>query len=210
MLILAVALIISAWPAWRLWRWTLVWRIYYSNSVQPVPAITAKHLTALRKLRFSWHALVESGGPVVDPRTPYGSANMADDLGPIVGTRDPVAIARFHRDVSAILIAVLRNDTLAPGRYRLVHLDNAWMERRLRRDLAHLPQERTEVVISELPRLLPDRHFTFTDRHRRLLRELRFEWPDASMVGLVARGGYPAPAVHFNDRLVTVRPLTTT
>ncbi|MEO0809432.1 MAG: hypothetical protein AAFW82_02100 [Pseudomonadota bacterium] len=122
---------------------------------------------------------------------------MADDLGPIIGTRDPVAIARFHPDVSAILIAVLRNDTLAPGRYRLVHLDNAWLEQRLRRDLAHLPQERIEVVISELPRLSSDRHFTFTDRHRRLLRELRFEWSDASMIRLVARGGYPAPTVHF-------------
>jgi hypothetical protein len=66
--------------------------------------ITPKHLEALRKLRFGWNTRLESGGPVVDPLAPYGSEDMGADLGPIIGRRDPVAIARFHREVSALLI----------------------------------------------------------------------------------------------------------
>jgi len=50
---------------------------------------------------------------------------------------------------------------------------------------------------STTPRLEPDGHFRFTDQHRRLLRKLRFEWPDPQMIGFVAGNGYPVPAVHF-------------
>src|SRR5262249_42294957 len=51
---------------------------------------------------LAWNTQIESGGHVVDPWTPYGSESMADDLGPIIGTRDRVAIARFHREVSTV------------------------------------------------------------------------------------------------------------
>jgi hypothetical protein len=66
-----------------------------------------------------------------------------------------------------------------------------------KQDLAGLPQERIEEVAGELPRLEPDGYFQFTDQHRRLLQHLRFEWPAAQHLGMVARGGYPVPAVHF-------------
>jgi len=195
-LILVASLIVLAWPTWEAWRWVLAWRVY-AESELPLPAISAKHIAALRRLRFAWNTQIESGGPVVDPWTPYGSESMADDLGPIIGTRDPVAIARFHREVSTVLIEALRNCDLPDGQYRLSHLDNAQMAQRLRRDLAGLPTERIEAVVAQLPRLNPDGYFHFTDQHRRLLRELRFEWPDQQIMWIVARSGYPVPAVHF-------------
>jgi len=195
-LILILALVVLAWATWKAWRWLLVWRVYAAPALAP-PAISAKHIAALRQLRFAWDTRIESGGPVVDPWTPYGSESMAGDLGPIIGTRDLVAIARFHREVSTVLIEALEKCDLADGQYRLCHLDNARMEQRLRRDLAGLPTERIEAVVAQLPRLNPDSHFEFTDQHRRLLRELRFEWPDRRKMWIVARSGYPAPTMHF-------------
>lgn len=193
-LILAIAAL--AWPAWTAWRWEAARRVY-ADSAEPALTVTPKHMEALRKLRFAWTTRIESGGPVVDPLAPYGSDNMAADLGPIIGTTDRVAVARFHREVSALLTWALRTCGLADGQYRLAYLDNAAMERLIRRDLGGLPPARIEAIVAELPRLDPDGVFRFTDQHRRLLRELRFEWPDSQIAWIVAGSGYPAPAVHF-------------
>jgi len=59
-------------------------------------------------------------------------------------------------------------------------MGNASMERRLRRELARYPvsPERVETIVAEVLRLDPDGQFRFTDQYRRLLRELRLEWPD--------------------------------
>jgi hypothetical protein len=205
---LVLALAPLAWPAWQVWRWELVRRIYASQEEPSAPTITPKHVQALRKLRFAWNTIFESGGPIVDPWAPYGSENMAADLGPILGTRDKVAIARFHREISSLLIWALKNGELAVGDYWLAHLDNASMERRLRRELARypgVPRERVEAIVAELPRLDPDGRFRFTDQHRRLLHELALEWPDWQTMSIVAGyigirlpgSGYPAPTVHF-------------
>jgi len=193
-----VVLVIAAlaWPAWAARRWELARRVY-ADPQSPAPAITPQHVGALRKLRFAWNPAVESGGPVVDPLAPYGSDNLGNDLGPIIGTADRVAVARFHREVSSLLIWALKNGDLPAGLYRLAHLDNVAMERRLRRELAGLPSGRIESILADVPRLEPDGHFAFTDQHRRLLHELRLEWPDRQMVPIVAGAGYPAPIVHF-------------
>ena len=193
---LVLTLAVIAWPAWEAWRWELARRVFAAPE-DPALTITPRHVAALRKLRFAWNTRIESGGPVVDALAPYGSESMAGDLGPLIGTRDRVAIARFHREVSALLIWALENCALADGPYRLAHLDNAAMERRLRLDLAGLPPERIESIVAELPRLEPDGTFRFTEQHRRLLGALRFEWPEPQHVWMVADGGYPAPAVHF-------------
>jgi len=142
---LAIAVIMLAWPGLRLWRSIQIQQVYLSYPVSAA-SITANHIAALRKLRFAWNPLIESGGPVVDPLAPYGSENIADDLGPLIGTRDPVSIARFHREVSFILIEVLRTCARSPGRYRLAHLNNAWMERRLRRDLVGFSNTRIKTI----------------------------------------------------------------
>jgi len=196
-LILILALL--AWPVWEAWRWELVRRAYASQEPS-APTITPRHVQALRKLRFAWDPAIESGGPVVDALTPYGSENLAADLGPILGTRDKVAIARFHREVSSLLIWALKNGELAEGDYRLADVDNASMEARLRRELARypaLPSERVEAILAEVPRLNPDGQFHFTDQHRRLLRQLRLEWPDGQILWFIAGSGYPAPTVNF-------------
>jgi hypothetical protein len=171
----------------------------YEDERFPAPTITPKHIEALRKLRFAWDSRIESGGPVVDPFTPYGSASMAADLAPIIGTRDRDAVARFHREVSETLIWALDNCTLETGLYRLAHLTSSLMERRRRQDLDGLPATRIEAIVAELPRLEPDGYFRFTDQHRRLLQHLRFEWPAPDFVLIVARNmwGYPVPTVHF-------------
>lgn len=185
-----------AWLSWTGWRWEAARRIY-ADPDNPALTITPKHVEALRKLRFAWNTGIESGGPVVDPLTPYGNADITADLGPIIGSTDRVAIARFHREVSTLLIWALQNCALADGQYRIADLDNASMERRLRLDLAGLPAERINSVVAELPRLEPDGEFHFTNQHLRLLHELRFEWPDSEIMWIVAGTGYPVPAVHF-------------
>jgi hypothetical protein len=171
----------------------------YEDERFPAPAMTPKHVEAMRKMRFAWDSRIESGGPVVDPFMPYGSTSMAADLAPIIGTRDRDVVARFHREVSEVLIWALENCPLAPGQYQLAHLTNSSMEQRLRQDLDELPAARIEAIVAELPRLEPDGYFRFTDQHRRLLQHLRFEWPDPDFVWVVTRNiwGYPVPTVHF-------------
>jgi hypothetical protein len=167
-------IMVPVWPAWEAWRWILAWRVYAASEF-PAPAITTKHIAALRKLRFAWNTLIESGGQAVVYWAPYGNENMAVDLGQIIGTSDQVAIASFRREVSSILIEALKHCDLADGLYPLEHLGNAWMEQRLRQDLVGLPSERIAAVVAQIPWRNPDNQFRFTDWHRRLLRELRFE-----------------------------------
>ncbi|QPF81988.1 hypothetical protein IC762_19535 [Bradyrhizobium genosp. L] len=185
-----------AWPAWIASRWETARRIY-ADPDDPALSVTPQHIEALRKLQFAWNTRIESGGPEVDPLTPYGSPDLAADLSAIIGSNDRAAIARFHREVSALLIWALHNCDLAEGRYRLAHLDNAAMEQRLRRDLTGLPEARINAVMAELPRLAPDGMFDFTRRHLLLLHEMRFEWPDSDVMWIVAGTGYPVPAIHF-------------
>jgi hypothetical protein len=116
--VVVVALTWAAWTAWAGWRWELARRVFADEDF-PAPAITPAHVAALRKLTFAWNTRIESGGPVVDPLAPYGSPDMARDLGAIIGTRDRVAIAKFHREVSAVFIRALENGELAEGQYRL-------------------------------------------------------------------------------------------
>jgi hypothetical protein len=123
---------------------------------------------------------------------------LADDLGPIAGTRDPVILARFHIEVSALLISVLKDCNLPAGRYRLAHLDNATMERlALREASGRLPREWIAVMLARLPRLEPDGHFNLTVQHCRLLRKLRLEWPDGFTNSAFVEWNYPDPVVHF-------------
>lgn len=196
LLVASVVLVLLVWSTLRLWRWQAVRDVYTAGASAP-SAVSPQHIAALRKMRVSWNARIEGGGPVIDSWTPYGSADMADDLGPIIGTDDGVAIARFHREVSSVLIDALKHCELGEGTYRLKTIDNAWMEERLRRELAGLPPARIEAIVAEMPRLQPDQSFHFTAAHCRLLRSLAVEWPDDDIIWIAARGGYPAPVVDF-------------
>jgi hypothetical protein len=197
--VLLLAMATLGWLLTREWQQFRLALQVYEDGGFPAPAITQKHIDALRKMRFAWDSRIESGGPVVDQFTPYGSTSMAADLAPIIGTGDRDAVARFHREVSEVLIWALDNCTVEVGQYRLAHLTNSLMEQRRRQDLDGLPASRVEPIIGELPRLEPDGYFRFTDQHRRLLQHLRFEWPAPDSVLVVARNiwGYPVPTVHF-------------
>lgn len=191
------AAVVLAWAAWQGWGWWQLHAIYQATDGEAAPILTPRHVAALRKLRFTWNVLIESGGPTVDPMAPYGSADPAEDLGPILGTSDPAAVARFHREVSSALIWALEHCDLPPGDYRLAHLDNAGMETALRDGLAGLPAARIDAVLATLPRLAPDGVFHATEQHRLLLREMRFEWPRSDLMIPVAGTGTPVPAIHF-------------
>jgi hypothetical protein len=195
--LLAVAAL--GWLIWHAWQFWLAFRVLrvYSDEQFSLAAITPQHVEALRKLQFAWEPRMESGGPVVDRFTPYGGKSIAADLEPIIGRRDPVAVAKFHREIYDVLIWALEHRTLSPGPYRLEHLTNAAMERRLRQELTVLPTTRIEEIVAELPRLEPDGYFHFTDQHRRLLQRLRFDWPNPQSTWMMSRGGYPVPEVHF-------------
>jgi hypothetical protein len=161
---------------------------------------TSRHLSAIRKLRFTWEDRIESGGPVVDPHAPYGSAHIADDLGPIIGTRDLVAVAMFHIEVARALAWALENGELPAGRYRLAHLDNAALERIMVRHAQRLSDAEILQLRSDIPRLDPDGTFMFTTAHRRLLANLRFGWPHYPILAIFP-GGQLAPIVNFRRPL---------
>jgi hypothetical protein len=202
--IILVAIIIAAGIAavWQGLRYQRLYAIYRDltladDSYEPLRP-DRLHLMAIRKLRFTWDPLVESGGPIVDPLRPYGSADMADDLGPIIGTRDMVAVARFHVEVGRALAWVLENGTLPEDRYPLAHLDNASIERAMMRGTQHLSEAQIAELQSEIPRLDPDRTFMFTTAHRKLLENLRFGWPPPGLLALFPRwGGQVVPIVNF-------------
>ncbi|OWV80596.1 hypothetical protein ATY78_07900 [Rhizobium sp. R635] len=196
--LLGLALIVAvlSLPAWIAWQWHAEHQIY-ADPEDPALTITPQHIEALRKLQFAWSTSIESGGPVVNPLAPYGSDDLAADLGPIIGTSDRIVIARFHREVSTLLTWALANCGLADGQYHLDHLDNATMQRRLRNDLAGLPGARINSYLAEMPRLEPDGYFQFTRQHLQLLHHLSFEWPDSRIISTVAGEGYPAPVVNF-------------
>jgi hypothetical protein len=152
------------------WRATTVFCDKTSEEpLKPKPA----HIAALRKLRFGWDPVVESGAPGVDARSPYGGVNIVDDLAPIAGTRSAAALARFHVEVGRALLWALESASLPEGRYPVEALTNASMNAFLRRTL---PADQASKVLAEAPPLDPDGTFAFSEDHRRLLRRLRLEW----------------------------------
>ena len=66
-----IVLCAGAAGAWRLWHYwylhsTLIELSQADDLDQPLRP-DSRHLAAIRKLRFTWDNLVESGGPTVDP-----------------------------------------------------------------------------------------------------------------------------------------------
>jgi len=193
--LLSVSALLGGVGLYRRWK---VRSIYESAAARRREQPDGRHLKAIRKLRFIWDPAVESGGPIVDPYRPYGSTVIADDLAPILGTRDEVAVAAFHVEVASALSWALKNGELEPGRYPLAHLTNAEMERALRWELRGLPAERIGAIVQELPRLDPDATFLFTREHLLLIRHLRFGWPDTNMLAIFDhRGWTPVPIVNY-------------
>lgn len=193
--LLSVSALLEGVGLYRRWK---VRSIYESAAARRREQPDERHLKAIRKLRFIWDPAVESGGPIVDPYRPYGSTVIADDLAPILGTRDEVAVAAFHAEVASALSSALKNGELKPDRYPLAHLTNAEMERALRRELRALPPERIATIVKELPRLDPDGTFLFNREHLLLIRHLRFGWPDTNMLGMFDhRGWIPVPIVNY-------------
>lgn len=196
-IIIIVAGVAGVRQAWQYWRLYSIYDELAKSDDQDEPMRpTSRHLSAIRKLRFAWEDRVESGGPVVDPQAPYGSADIADDLGPIIGTRDLVAVAMFHVEVARALAWALENGELPAGRYRLAHLDNAALERIMLRHAQRLSEAEILQLRSEIPPLDPDRTFMFTTAHRRLLSNLRFGLPHYAMLAIFP-GGQVAPIVNF-------------
>jgi len=196
--LLSVSALLGGVGLYRRWKVQSIYERGASSDDDGERQPDKRHLEAIRKLRFIWDPLVEGGGPIVDPYQPYGSAALADDLAPILGTRDEVAVAAFHVEVAAALSWALKHGELEVGRYPLAHLTNAEIERALRRELRGLPPERIAAIVKELPRLDPDGTFPFTHEHLLLIRHLRFGWPHRNMLAVfTTRHWIPVPIVNY-------------
>jgi hypothetical protein len=197
--VIVVAATVGAWRLWQYWRlYSILVELSEADGLGEPLRPDSRHLAAIRKLRFSWDPLVESGGPIVDPLTPYGSSDIADDLGPIIGTRNMEAVAKFHIEVARALSWALENGVLPEGRYPLAHLDNASIEQAMMRGTERLSAIQLAQIRSEIPRLNPDRTFMFATAHRELLKNLRFGWPRPTLLAIFPRwGGQVVPIVNF-------------
>ena len=89
---------------WRLWQ---SWRLYSTLAKlsqvegQDEPLRPDKrHLVAVRKLRFTWDTLVESGGPIVDPD--QFAFRMAPDIAPPPVRKPKPLITALHVDLRAL------------------------------------------------------------------------------------------------------------
>jgi hypothetical protein len=196
---IVVATTVGAWRLWQYWSlYSTLARLSEAEGLGEPLRPDGRHLAAIRKLRFTWDALVESGGPIVDPLAPYGSSDIADDLGPIIGTRNMEAVAKFHIEVARALSWALENGVLPEGRYPLAHLDNASIEHAMMRGTERLSAIQIAQIRSEIPRLNPDRTFVFTTVHRELLKNLRFGWPRPTLLAIFPRwGGQVVLIVNF-------------
>jgi hypothetical protein len=195
--LVGIVLCVGIAGAWRLWQyWHLYSTLSQADDLDEPLRPDSRHLAAIRRLRFTWNNLVESGGPTVDPLAPYGSQDMRRDLGSIIGTRNITSVAKFHIEVARALSWALENGDLPEGRYPLAHLDNATLEAAMMRGTEHLSEARIADIRSEIPRLDPDGSFVFTAAHRALLKHLRFGWPRASPIFL-GNGGQIVPTVNF-------------
>ncbi len=186
------------WQAWRVH--SLYEQVRWSKIANEPLQPSGKHLRALRRLRFAWDPLVENGGPMVDPFTPYGSKDIRDDLGPIIGTRDRLAVAKFHIEVSRALLWALKNAQLAEGRYRIVHLDNSTLESTVMKmggGVGNLSPQQISTLRKDLPRLDSDGTFSITSAHRLLLKELKLQWPPHGVRGYSWEGWHQVLAVNF-------------
>jgi len=185
----------GGWALWRRWQAFNLYRA--AGDATPLPP-TERHVRAIRRLRFAWDPLTESGGPIVDPRAPYGSARLADDLVPLAGTSDVVGIAAFHVEVGRALTWALAHGDLDEGRYAVPPLTPAVMRDLVRREAAHLPPPRLDAILRDLPALAEGDAFSVLPAHRLLLKKLAFGWPDAyALDAAIARGWQPVPTVHF-------------
>ncbi len=157
---------------------------------------TARQLRALRRLRIAWTWAIESGGPMVDWQMPYGSKDFDADLRELAGTQDTKAIDAFHLDVARAFFWALEHGELTEGRYTIAPWTNQSMRDRLREDFGKLPEERIAAALADLPHLSPDGTFAITGAHRRLIKEMRFDWPGPPNAAR-ADGMLLVPVVHF-------------
>lgn len=146
--------------------------------------ITQGHLDLLRRMRFSWDN-AERGAPVLDPRRPYGRADMLAQLGEAFDARDDDELARRHVEMFFVLARALRHATLPPGHHPLKNIGPA----DIRTAMAGYAASDTDLGLG------PDGLVTVTDDHLRLLRAIEIRWPSHwDCADRLDSGQYPAAA----------------
>lgn len=160
---------------WKFWRDSRLFSAFMTTgaSLRPFQP-TERHLQAIRKLKFTWSLMIESGGPLVDPNAPFGDSPLRETLSGIIGTTSDKALGAFQAEVVHTLVWALRNGTLPVGRYSIAPLTSARMREEIRAQLKGFPEERIESVLREVPSLSPDETFSFTADHQILVKHLRF------------------------------------
>lgn len=144
--------------------------------------INQGHLDLLRLMRFGWDS-VERGAPMLDPRQPYGRADVLAQLGETFDASDDDEVARRHVEMFFVLARALRHATLPPGRYPLGNIGPA----DIRAAMAGYAASDTDLGLG------PDGLVTITDDHLRLLRAIEIRWPSHwDCADRLAAGQYPA------------------
>jgi hypothetical protein len=150
-------------------------------------ALTQQHIDLLRKARFVWDT-VERGAPAVDPKKPYGRADLVAQLEETFGDEKPGQLAMRQIEMAVALRTLLRHGTLEPGSYasRSGGLKDA-------RDVAAeiskgFGQPDGVNVFTN------DDGFQFTQEHRALLKALTVDWSGRwqDVEDTVDFGGFPA------------------
>lgn len=121
-----------------------------------LPPMGGAPLAALRRLRFAY-AMMETGGPAVDPLTPFGSSDPLADLSAVAPGADEAALRRLYVEAMDLLPRFVRAAAprLAPGRYALPAEDAARL--------------RDGPFASEHTGLGPDGGFDYTAEHAVIL-----------------------------------------
>lgn len=148
--------------------------------------ITDAHLALLRQARLGWDG-AERGAPMLDPRRPYGRADLLTQLAEVFGTDARTDdLARYHVEMFFVLARFLQHGTLAPGRYPLTNITVADV-RALLRGYGDLSDDDLGIDV--------DGQVTLTDEHLRLLRATEIRWPsEYDCADRLEAGEYPAAA----------------
>jgi hypothetical protein len=153
-------------------------------------AVTGEHIALLRKLRFGWET-AETGAPMVDPDLPYATPDLIAAIGDIAGAKTEADRARQHIEVYFALSKMLTQGSLKPGDYPLLNVRSEDIHVMMRGYF------QDDSPANDVPLgLTPEGQFRMTGEHLKLIKSLKFEWPDEDQAtDRLNTGDWPAPVL---------------
>ena len=81
--------------------------------------LKAEHLKLLKESYVLW-SNCEFGAAGIDPKRPYGSSDVEDDLANILGDLPEETLLKLHEETEIALQICLSTQSFEPGKYVLV------------------------------------------------------------------------------------------